>query len=329
MSVPPTYNSSFKFGYNGQWYNFKNSKADEFQVRYEKCLAETEDFRSECVKSAKIISSQTNNDIWLLYSGGADSEFMVRSFLAAGVKFKIAIVRFEKERNWHDIKWAIQLCNELQLNYEFLELDIYQFFKSKQAFVYAEKAKCSSPMMLYHFWAIDQIHFKNGFPVLAYGEPKFDKRVVDNKCIWDSADEELDSSSMRYLVAKDKPGCGAFFQFRSEIMLSYMRSPLIQKLFNNEMENIFDSSDIKWEFYRQYFDMQETPQDGYNGFEKVEDLFFDYYPHLYNRFGNSIYYIRAELLEEVLSPTGKNISGPLGKMWNGYSEGELFSAPPL
>ena len=70
--------------------------------------------------------------------------------------------------------------------------------------------------------------------------------------------------------------------------------------------------------------MQNTPTHGYSGFEKTEDLIFDYYPVLKKRYGNASYYIREPLLRQVLDPSYGPVLNPLGVEWRGYTEEELF-----
>ncbi|PCI28447.1 hypothetical protein COB52_03680 [Candidatus Kaiserbacteria bacterium] len=313
---------SFKFGYNGKWFNKRKSVYDAFEVHYEKCLRQPFDFRTECIENAKAIARSTDLPIWVLYSGGADSEVVVRSFMAANIKFNVAIVRFAGGLNEHDTHYATELCDREKLCYQFFDIDIEEFFSSKQAFSYAEMAVCASPIMLYHFWAIDQI---DGYPILGYGEPRFLKRdKADPSSIWDSVDEEVDSAAIRFLLARERAGCGSYFQYSSELMLSYLQDDLVIKMIDNKLDGVSNSDDIKLDFYKQHFDMQDTPQHGFHGFEAVEDLIYDFYPILYQRYRNSSYFIRESLLRGTLTPGLCNIGEPQGKEWTGFCAEELF-----
>ena len=80
-----TYKNHFKFGYNSDWYNLRQSEEDIWHIKYGRCERDPLDFRSECVNAAKLIRESTNLPIYVCFSGGVDSEIVVRSFMEANI----------------------------------------------------------------------------------------------------------------------------------------------------------------------------------------------------------------------------------------------------
>ncbi|MBY0420212.1 MAG: hypothetical protein K2W88_19350, partial [Pararheinheimera sp.] len=67
----------------------------------------------EAVRSAILISERSpDKKISLCLSGGMDSECMLMAYMAAGVKFEVAIMRFKDGLNAHDIESAEVFCRE-------------------------------------------------------------------------------------------------------------------------------------------------------------------------------------------------------------------------
>ena len=85
MKLELSQNNHFKFGYNGAWFNERSEDRDQWIVSYGRCSREPEDWRSECLETARLIQSSTSKPINVLFSGGIDSEVVLQSFMFAGI----------------------------------------------------------------------------------------------------------------------------------------------------------------------------------------------------------------------------------------------------
>ncbi|MBK8202131.1 MAG: hypothetical protein IPK68_07390 [Bdellovibrionales bacterium] len=108
-----THNSHFKFGYNNKPEAFRTNPEQNWWVKYGRSRRRPLSFRDECMETARTIRAKVTGDIWILFSGGVDSETVLRSFLEAGISVKIAVARYKDQINLHDISWAVLTCNEL------------------------------------------------------------------------------------------------------------------------------------------------------------------------------------------------------------------------
>lgn len=299
-----THNNHLTFGYHGKDYVFRQNATDKWFVRYGTVKEKPLSFGDEAVRAARLISSAyAGKDLYLFYSGGADSEFMVRSFQKAGVPFKIAIIRFADELNLHDITFATKYCREAGLNPVYLDIDIYNFFHSGQAESYAQRSQTHTPALLHHLWAIDQI---DGVPILATGENYWYKSEIYNPASsWHFWDEEMFFGIQRFLSLDNRDGVPAFFKFTPELVLSSLLLNDIQQLINNKLNpKWFDSEAIKHAQYRNVFsDMQTLPIPGYTGFERLFMLFGEYVYRLKQEDGLAIQKLSEQ---DVLAQLGIN-----------------------
>ena len=103
----------------------------------------------EATKAAfEIYSAKT--DLWILLSGGVDSEAMANVFLKNKIPFRIAIQRFNNGLNAHDIAHAEAYCKEHSLPYEILDLDILDYYYSGQYMESVDAYRCTSPQLCTH-----------------------------------------------------------------------------------------------------------------------------------------------------------------------------------
>lgn len=103
-----THNNHYQFGWGDNVFNFENMDGP-FWMKFGKAEYVPTSFRQECVRSAKLISENAKKPILILFSGGIDSEVVVRCFQEAGVEFKVLIVNFVSNNtiiNQHDTYFA-------------------------------------------------------------------------------------------------------------------------------------------------------------------------------------------------------------------------------
>ena len=127
---PYTHRNHFQFGYNGRPFVNRSGPSDEFTVAYGTCSRRPGDFRAECLRAARLVRDSTELPIDVLFSGGIDSEVVVRSFVAAGVAIRIVILRFAGGLNAHDIRYAVDYCEQAGLAYSFVDLDLLDFWEN-------------------------------------------------------------------------------------------------------------------------------------------------------------------------------------------------------
>lgn len=262
--------SHLKITYDGVLRSHRESPTEIFRVTYGPCVRTPLDLKSEALRVCQQMVDLYPGPYQLLYSGGSDSEFVARCLLELGVQFEPVIIRFERGYNSHDIAFAFDFCRKFGLSPRVLDLHVHRFFESGLAYDYAKVAQCASPVLLPHLWAIDQI---DGFPIIAGGDPT----LVRNKQTfqWEFWDEEIFFSWFRFLAARNRSGLPHFFQSTPELVLSLLLDPLTQEMLQGGSED--DSFQfIKLNVYKQYYAMNETPVPGYNGFERLLELFADY-----------------------------------------------------
>lgn len=275
-----THQNHFKFGYriHDEYYWMFPTPASaehEFAVAYGVCKQEPTDFKEECYRAARLIHESSDEIANIMFSGGNESEIVVRSFLAQGLPFRVSILKFKNNINLHDISFAVVFCEQRGIEYDIIELDIKQFLEN-DLYDYAERTKCPTPQLPSVMWLADQI---DGLPILGSGEPYVAKVVPDDyvpgespyePSEWVFQEKEKIQSWYRHFLIQKRPAVPGFFQYTPELMYMFLDSPVVRELVENKRHGKLSTVSTKGETYRLWFD-DMIPRPKFSGFEKLDE----------------------------------------------------------
>jgi hypothetical protein len=110
---------------------------------------------------------KNKNKIDILYSGGQDSELLLKTAISLGINFDVVTMRLKVDGclvNAHDLYYSELFCRENNIKQKFVELDVADFFVNGQYLSYLEPYTVAEPHIATHFWLLEQC---NNFPVFA------------------------------------------------------------------------------------------------------------------------------------------------------------------
>jgi hypothetical protein len=251
-----THNNYFTTSGNGKSWTVNIGKCTNKHI---------EDFHSECLRSAKLIYETATSPITLLFSGGLDSEFMIRVFTKSKVPFNTAILSYG-EYNVHDTKYAIDYCNSHGINPTIVDIDIKDFIESGKILDIANQAKCAAyqmPSVMYGLTKLD------GTLVMANGEPY----LKNYDGIWKYQETEHVNSYMGWYEQNAIDGTPDFLRYTAETTLSFLLEERVRELVNNQHPGKLSTRTSKHLIYSKNYTF--VPRQKYTGFEKIEqgDLF--------------------------------------------------------
>ena len=303
-----TLNNHFKFGYNKNWFVDRVNKDDKWSVEYGQCKRPIKDWREECKMAASIIYEKRQGlPIDILFSGGIDSEIMLRSFLEIKVPFNVHFVDY-MGYNIYDRKWAMKICNLLNLKLNMHSLDIEKFWQSEECLRIAETSKCISPQLISQQWLMNKV---DGLPILGSGECytartdiAIQKKLRYNRKNttqldyfnedWVLVEREKIASWYRCLMSNNRPGIAGFFQYTPEIMLSFLDEPFSSQLYSNKIKGKLSNSTSKYNIYVNYWP-EIKKRIKKTGFEYLRDEDFILRTKLMNLHGDYHYEYWSEV----------------------------------
>lgn len=224
---------------------------------------------------------QTLENVHVLYSGGIDSEIVVESCIEAGIDFAVDIMQYTIDgqlMNAHDMKYAINYCDEHNIKPFIHTLEITKFIESGEYIQYAQKYRCNSPQLCCHLWLLDQI---DGFCIVGGDPLQFvlneDKEygLVYKKYNYLTYD--------RYFAINNKPGIGSMATYSIGIILASLKHQydiLVQRkrfymVFDGDFEAI--NYDYRCMLYGYGGFKAGRKPSKYTGFESIRLYYSDKY----------------------------------------------------
>lgn len=102
-----------------------------------------------------------NGPIEVLYSGGMDSEFVLKCLQKINKQLEIITMVIKVKDtpiNIVDLYYSEKFCRENNLKQNFFEFDAYEFYESGEYLEYLLPYKIIEPHVASHFWLINQCH---------------------------------------------------------------------------------------------------------------------------------------------------------------------------
>jgi hypothetical protein len=243
-------------------------------------------FKEELLNAARSTMDYCKSKPVILFSGGIDSEIMLRSFLEIGVTPEIVIARYENDYNIYDVSYAVTICSMLNVSYSILDFNLQKFYEN-EAERMSELAQIDRPRALPYCKLLEIV---DGFPIMGASDLS-PWRTTDDyniKGTWLMRCWEHDIGWSKFLREINKPGIAEWFKWTPGLVLSYMNTIWFNKLVNDKYHGKLGSNSTKIIGYREaYPDLIERKKQ--TGFEKIDFLVEEVEQSLYKKY-NSLPY---------------------------------------
>jgi hypothetical protein len=235
------------------------------------------------------------------FSGGLDSELVLRSYIDIGADPIVNIFRFEDHINEYDVSYAIVICETLGVKYNIIDFNIAKFFEH-DAETISDIAQIDRPRGLPQLKFLD---YNEGFAVLGIGDPRWTRSVKDNTP-WVLLDQEHDTGWDKYILHTNTPAIAQWFKWTPELVLAYTELDWFKNLvINNKWTGREGVTSTKIIGYREaYPDLLQ--RDKKTGMEPIDSLINEFEEFLKKKY-NGLPYRQVvprtldELRKEILN----------------------------
>lgn len=203
--------------------------------------------------------------IYLLYSGGMDSEFCFNLFLEKGFDFTPVIIRLNPNHNNHDLKYAMDFCESKGVKPLIYDVDFDHFVKSGKIIEVAESMDCSGHQIPTTMHVARQL---DGFVVMGDCPPYISPDPKTK--VWSFMELEQVWSILKYFKKYNLEGCPFFLTWSPELLLSYLIDPTYMALGNNLIYGKLGSNTSKVHVYNRNNNFNMVNRTKYTGYEHVE-----------------------------------------------------------
>lgn len=261
-------------------------------------------FREELLKAASsTLDHYPGLKPCIFFSGGADSELLLRTYLDIGSNPEVYIVRYENDYNIYDVSYAITICNILGIKYHLIDFQLEKFYETDAEKI-SELAQIDRPRALPYCKFLELV---DGLPILGEGDPYWVRLNDDysQKDQWRYRDIEAFTGWDKYARHLNRPAVPQFFKWTPGLILSHTKLDWFTKLINDEYSGKLGTNSTKLQGYKEiYSDMIHRQKQ--TGFEKTDAMinsFEQFLSKKYNGLPYRQYQDRTldELRKEILN----------------------------
>lgn len=225
-------------------------------------------FEETCL-AAEMIWAQKQGPLYLCYSGGLDSEYVLSVFRY--LKMNIVPVIMRTAYNSHETQYAFTYCQLHKIKPLVIDLDYDNFVKSGQLLEIATAIDCAAWQIPSNMWLCSQL---DGTVITGDCPPHLRKKNE----VWYLDEEEYSHSQLIYFKKYRVYGTPFFLNHTAEQMLSFLKDPTMELLGNDRIPGKLGSNSSKVHVYNNNGNkFRLEPRTKQHGYEYVEQS--DIYNH--------------------------------------------------
>jgi hypothetical protein len=240
-----TLNNHLKYTIGGREYGFRENGMEKFKVSVG--AVDVQHFKRtnwllEQFRTADNVYREFGKDLVVMFSGGTDSEIVLRAFKTIGITPRVVFMKFKNDYNASDLDQAEHAAADIGFPLEVIEFDVEEFYNSGEAAEFAGEIQCRQIAYL----SVYNIIRKLQAPAVMGGELMLRRHVTPNYFKWYyTFRENEDASAMRFSMKYNIPLVNEWFSYTPEMMGHYMRQGLTQWLISNRFNYKISSVSTK------------------------------------------------------------------------------------
>lgn len=229
----------------------KPNKSATFKLHFKKGL-EVKDlsYLDALIYNGQMLKDNYSEPFDVLLSGGIDSEVVVRTFHKIGARQNVYTFRLEDDLNKRDVESAIQICNDMGIKLNIIDFNLKKWFENEAHNIYnITHLPTVEKLVRFSYYS-----YLDNIPVLGEGEPYWRRELNGNystKSDWKLHLVEYDFMHSMYGKQFGRTIIGEWYLYAPEVLLSFHKIPLIQKLLNDEIPGKISSWSSRTEIHRE------------------------------------------------------------------------------
>jgi hypothetical protein len=264
-------NNWYYWNYGNEKFERRSSKTDTFStgfIQQDNIIVRS--FKEELLNTARsTLDHYPGLNPCVFFSGGVDSEAILRAYIEIGSNPSVYIIRYEKDYNIYDVSYAISICNSLSIPYNLIDFNLEKFYEN-DAVEISDQAQIDRPRMLPH---LKFTECADGLIIVGHSDMYWYRTDGDysKKGTWLVKDFEHDIGCDKYTLLKNRSAIYQWWKWNPGIMLSYIKMSWFQKLISDQIPRRQGTNSTKINGFREaYPDMIARQKQ--TGFEKIELL---------------------------------------------------------
>jgi Queuosine biosynthesis protein QueC len=207
----------------------KPSVTSKFTIKIKRTITtKVKNYYEELFDNARRIRDLFSGDLNLLFSGGIDSEVVLRCYRDLKIPINVYIFKYEDDLNYREFNHAIKVCTDLNVKYKVIDFNLQHFFENDAYYIW-KKCKADSSGWLPH---MKMIEYLDGIPIIGSGDPYW--RRQDNGT-WKFELHEGTKFWTTYHKSINRVVVSDWYEYSPEMIISHMQLPRIKALINDRI----------------------------------------------------------------------------------------------
>jgi hypothetical protein len=211
-------------------YGTRTSSDQQFHADFGRCDRPLMPWADEFYAGLSKLIDEHGTKLALFYSGGADSELVLRGLLRLGVIPEVHVICFDGGENDEETRHALSFCNSLNITPTVWVHPLEEYVLEQQYLHLGCKYQCTQ---LAYITVLEYAR-KVGVPVLMGGEIYVQRHPSAKLGVHTPEEwsyvyrEDEDGSTYRYTVDTGHPIINEVFSYTPELMAAWINVPMIR-----------------------------------------------------------------------------------------------------
>lgn len=241
--------------YDDVEYGLKTSPTLPFRHELTNIHCDKLSYYDALVQNAVKVREAVQGPLDLMFSGGIDSEIILRLYKDLGIPINVYIFRYKDNLNHREADIAEEVVRCLNVPHKVIEFDVRKFFESGEAEDVWRKVYCTSSSWLPH---MKMTEYLDGIPVFGSGEPYWYK---DEDSVWKFSLGEQYRAWTLYHKAIGRFALCDWYEYDPAVTLAHMNEPLIKRLRNNGIPGKLSSHSSRIPMFKEFWpDIIDRPK---------------------------------------------------------------------
>jgi hypothetical protein len=274
-------NNWYSWSYDENMFG-RQEGGQQFKTHFTKCRRPIKHFKDELKNAAKsVLDVYSDLKPQVFFSGGVDSELLIRSFLEIGYVPGIFIIRYENDYNIYDVSYAVTVCSILDVNYKIIDFNLEKFYQNDAEKI-SELSQIDRPRALPYCKFLDLV---DGLPILGASDITVYRTNDDysTKGEWLIRCWEHDIGWSKYAREINRPAIPEWFKWTPELVYSFANLKWFYDLVADKYKGKLGTNSTKIIGYREaYSDLIARKKK--TGFEKIDHIVDEVEKHLEKKY---------------------------------------------
>lgn len=208
--------------YDGVEKGTKTKPDSKYELRFTPTIKEpVKSYKEELLANTRLLRDSFSEPFDLMFSGGVDSEVILRCNIELGIPINVFIFRYENNYNLPDVTHALRICDELNVTPTVIDFNLEKFFEN-EAYDIWKLGYFSSPGRLPH---MKMFSYLDNIPIMGDGNPDW---IYNRQWLYEFFEQGHGATC--YANTIGRTAIADWYECSPEVILSHSQTPLIQKL---------------------------------------------------------------------------------------------------